>query len=212
MTNLPDTIKTINSEYEFRLKEKGSLFIGLSAQINSEEKAHKTLSSIQKKYYDASHYCYSYKLQNGEFRCTDDGEPKGTAGIRIYNAQNHFKLTNIITIVVRYFGGVKLGVGLLGKAYYESAFQNLRSAIITELSLYQGIELKYDFKFSDLVHRLISKYSILIEKNEFDPNPKMICNIESKRIEQLKKELESLSYSKIKLIVNDKFVYRPAVK
>ena len=141
MAKLPDKIKTIIKDSEFRFKEKGSVFIGLSFPINSEEDAESFLLSVRKKYYDATHHCYSYKLTDGTFKYSDAGEPNGTAGIRIYNAQNHFDLTGILTIIVRYFGGVKLGVGPLGKAYYETAYQNLKSSETEDRILHQQIQL-----------------------------------------------------------------------
>ncbi len=141
MLRLPSIIKTPESESEFKLKEKGSSFISISGPIENEKEANTFLNSIRKKYYNASHHCFSYKLADGQFRYSDDGEPNGTAGIRIYNSQNYFGLTNLITVVVRYFGGTKLGVGPLGKAYYKSSSQNLASSTITEKHLYQQAEI-----------------------------------------------------------------------
>jgi uncharacterized YigZ family protein len=187
--NLPDAIKTITSEAEFRIKEKGSLFISISGPIQSEEDANSFLNSIKKKYYDATHHCYSYKLVSGTFKYSDDGEPNGTAGIRIFNAQNHFDLTNLITIVVRFYGGIKLGVGPLGKTYYQSAFQNLENSPKLEFELYKNIEINYSFEWSQLVHHLINKYSLIIVESLFETHPQIICLIKNKSIEKFSKEL-----------------------
>jgi len=189
MSTLPFKIKTINTESEFRIKEKGSLFVGLSLPINSEEEGITFLNSIKKKYYDATHHCFSYKLADGLFKYSDDGEPNGTAGVRINNAQNHFELTNIITIVVRYFGGVKLGVGPLGKAYYDASIQNLEASKKIEKELYQNIELEYKFEQTKFVHYLVSKYELKVNKNMFEKSPIMYCSIKASRISEIKSEL-----------------------
>jgi uncharacterized YigZ family protein len=210
MVKLPDKIKTIIKESEFRLKEKGSLFISLSFPVKSEEEAGLHLNSIRKKYYDAAHHCYSYKLTDGTFKYSDAGEPNGTAGIRIYNAQNHFELTSIITIVVRYFGGIKLGVGPLGKAYYETTYQNLKTSEIEERILHKYIQLKFDYDRTKSVHHLISKYQILIEESIFDSAPVMNCFIPAVQIEKFIFELKENFNANIKVIISDesKFIKR----
>ncbi len=189
MSNLPYQIKTIAAESEFKFKEKGSLFIGLSSSIISEEEGIILLNSVKKKFYDATHHCFSYKLADGLFKYSDDGEPNGTAGIRIHNAQNHFELTNIITIVVRYFGGVKLGVGPLGKAYYEAAIQNLEASLKIQKELYQQIELEYKFEQTKYVHHLISKFELVVNKKLFDLSPVMYCSIKASRVNEITSEL-----------------------
>ena len=206
--NLPDEIKTITSEAEFSLKEKGSLFISISRPIQTEEEANSFLNSIKKKYYDATHHCYSYKLVNGTFKYSDDGEPTGTAGIRIFNAQNHFDLTNVITIVIRFFGGVKLGVGPLGKTYYQSAFQNLENSQKEEFELYKNIEINYSFEWSQLVHHLISKYSLIIEENLFVTHPQLICSIRNKSIEKFAQDLTSGSKNEVNFKILGNSLYK----
>jgi uncharacterized YigZ family protein len=210
MAKFPDKIKTIIKENEFRFKEKGSVFISLSFPVKSEEEAESHLNSTRKKYYDAAHHCYSYKLTDGTFKYSDAGEPNGTAGIRIYNAQNHFELTSIITVVVRYFGGIKLGVGPLGKAYYETAYQNLKTSEIEERILHQHIQLKFDYDQTKSVHHLISKYQILIEESIFDPAPVMNCFIPVVQIEKFIFELKENFITNIKVIISDesKFIKR----
>ncbi|MDZ7765436.1 MAG: YigZ family protein [Melioribacteraceae bacterium] len=97
------------------------MFIGYAAPCKNDEEAEQILEGKKKQYYDATHNCYAYKILPESIKYLDDGEPSGTAGIRILNAIQHFDLTNLIVISTRYFGGTKLGVGPLGKAYYNSA-------------------------------------------------------------------------------------------
>jgi len=202
-----ESIKTIIKESEFRLKEKGSLFISLSFPVKSEEEAESHLNSIRKKYYDAAHHCYSYKLNDGSFKYSDAGEPNGTAGIRIYNAQNHFELTSIITVVVRYFGGIKLGVGPLGKTYYEAVYQNLKISEIEERILHKHIQLIFNYDQTRSIHHLISKYHILIEESIFNPTPVMNCLIPVIQIEKFISELKENYNCNIKVILSDEYKF-----
>jgi len=197
MSKLPDKIKTLVKESEFKLKEKGSVFISISQPVNSVEIIELILNSVKKKYHDATHYCYSYKIVDCSFKYSDSGEPSGTAGIRIYNAQNYFGLTNLLTIVVRYFGGTKLGVGPLGKAYYEAAFQNLQLSELEEQILCDQIEIRYEYDQSKLIHHLISKFSLVIEKNLFETKPIIICSIPNTTIKKFSTDLKSLSNNQI---------------
>ncbi len=208
MAKLPEQIKTISSESEFKLKEKGSTFISISKPIETDEEAVLFLTSLKKKYYDATHHCYSYQLVDGSFKYSDDGEPGGTAGKRIFNAQTHFGLTDLITVVIRYYGGIKLGVGPLGKAYYDSAIQNLESSKTEKKILHAQIEIEYEFEFSNLIHHLISKYELIIRNHLFEPRPTLICLIRYSVINQFSSELSSSSNNKISFYKTDRLCYR----
>ncbi|MCX7875773.1 MAG: YigZ family protein [Melioribacteraceae bacterium] len=203
---LPIEIRTISNETEFKLKEKGSLFIAKSFPINSEDEINNKLFLIKKEFYDANHHCYSYKLQNGIFKYSDDGEPNGTAGIRIFNAQNHFQLTNILTVVIRYFGGVKLGVGPLGKAYYETAFESLLKSKVYTLELYQKVIFTYDFSQSKTIHHFISKFNLKIIENKYSNLPQITALI---KVSLLQDFIDAISnYSPlIKFNLEDEFEY-----
>lgn len=207
MLKLPPIIKTLETESEFRLKEKGSFFLSISKPVENEEEATSFLNSIRKKYYDATHHCYSYKFVDGQFKYSDDGEPNGTAGIRIYNAQNHFELTNLITIVVRYFGGTKLGVGPLGKAYYNSSFQNLNSSSIIEQQLYQHAEINYHFDQSKTVHHLISKHQAIVRQSIYDPSPIIQCLVPVSQSKIFNGEKDSLQHNGINVELKENFEY-----
>lgn len=207
MINLPEKIKTIVSDSECRTKEKGSSFVAFAKPAKNAEEASAFVASLRKQYYDATHHCYSYQFVDGTFKYSDDGEPNGTAGKRIYNAQIHFELTNLITVVVRYYGGVKLGVGPLGKAYYDSAFRCLESSNIKSLVLNQRIQIDYEFEFSNFIHHIISKYSLRIESNTFEPQPRIICSIPHSIINQFSSELSIQSNNKISCKSLEEFHY-----
>ena len=134
-----ENYKTIGSFNETTLKEKSSVFNAQAYPVENEEDALQIVEKTKKKYYDATHHCYAYKLTGNKIKYSDAGEPSGTAGIRILNAINHFNMQNILVIVIRYFGGTKLGVGPLGKAYYNSVIQTLKSSRIIEKKAYKKI-------------------------------------------------------------------------
>ena len=124
----PAKILTVKEFYESKFKQKGSIFVGQAYPAGQEKQAEEILELVRKKYHDATHHCYAYRVYAKEEKYSDDGEPSGTAGVRILNAIHHLDLYNVLVISIRYFGGVKLGVGPLGKAYYQSALQTLEQA------------------------------------------------------------------------------------
>lgn len=198
MSELIKSIKIVTIENEFRFKEKGSEFISYSFYIESEEEALEKLNSIKKKFYDAVHHCYAYSIDYQISKYSDDGEPNGTAGIRIYNAINHFELTNIIVIVVRYFGGVKLGVGPLGKAYYYAAEQLLSSSPTSTKEAYQVLEIYYDHEHTSKIHYLINQNRVKIESMIYEPELKIVCLVLISEIGKFVKELIDFSGGTIK--------------
>ena len=205
--NQPLIINTITSTYEFRLKEKGSLFIGVALPILLEGEASNKLDEIRKQYYDATHHCYAYKFANGKIKYSDNGEPNGTAGIRILNAINHFDLNDLIVIVIRYFGGTKLGVGPLGKAYYDCSFNCLNQANRISKILYGRIVIEYQFEFSNLIHRLLSKHSAKIENTSFENTPQIQALLPWENLNLIIEEIHSASNSKIKTEIKDDILY-----
>lgn len=194
----PQIIQTIKTFAEFRFKEKGSLFIGRAFPVETEEVFFEKLNDIKKEFYDATHHCYAFKLLDEKFKYSDDGEPSGTAGIRILNAIQHFDLINIGVISIRYYGGTKLGVGPLGKAYYSSAFETLKIADIYQKEKYSRLKISYSFEQTNLVHHLISFFNARIEKNNFENDkPDITCNLKIGQEKKFINELINSSNGKI---------------
>ncbi len=204
---LPEQIKTIKRFRLASIKEKGSEFIAIVYPVDSEETALNYLTEIRKKYYDATHHCYAYKLKSGEEKYSDDGEPKGTAGIRILNAIEHFDLSDVLAIVVRYFAGTKLGVGLLGKAYYKASIDVLEESEMFTKTLFQQIEIDVDFNFVSHVHRVINQYAAIIADSEYSSIAKFNCFIRPNDFEKINIELSNLTNGQIliKLLPNQKY-------
>jgi uncharacterized YigZ family protein len=194
---LPEHIKTIKDSSQISIKEKGSEFIAIVYPVDSEENAVNQLSEIRKKYFDATHHCYAYKLKSGEEKYSDDGEPKGTAGIRILSAIEHFDLCDVLAIVVRYFGGTKLGVGPLGKAYYNASIDVLEHSEILAKTLHYLIQIETDFNFINHVHRIINHYSAIIADSEYSNIAKFNCYIKPNDFQKINIELTNLTNGQI---------------
>ena len=202
-----EEIFTIKAFSESKFKEKGSQFIGQAYPIESMEDFNKINSEIKKRFYDASHHCYAYRLVNGDFKSSDAGEPKGTAGIRILNAIDHFDLTNVLVIVIRYFGGTKLGVGPLGKAYYSSAEAAIKSAEKTKKTAFQKVYIKADFSLSSLIHKAITDFDMKIIDTQFTEGVTFICLVKPGLIEKLEDYLIEKSSGSVDISSKDGINY-----
>lgn len=201
------SIKTIEGTNEFTFKEKGSTFIGRVYHSESGEKSREIINSDKKEHYNATHVCSAYKQLDGEFKYSDDGEPTGTAGIRIFNAIQHFELTNVCVTVIRYFGGTKLGVGPLGKAYYHGAFEVLNtSEIITKIN-YSLYRVEYDYDFVSSIHHFLSSFKCQIEDNLFNEKPAIDFLILPENVESLQEKLQEVSNGKIEVKLMEENIF-----
>jgi len=194
---LPEQIRTIKNFQELSFKEKASEFIAIVYPVDNEEAALNYLNDLRKKYYDASHHCYAFKLKSGKEKYSDDGEPKGTAGIRIFNAIEHLGLNDVMLVVVRYFGGTKLGVGPLGKAYYNASIDVLEVSEIVTKELYQSLLIEVDFNFINHVHRIIDYYFAIIADSKYSITAKFNCYIKPNDFEKISIELTNLTNGQI---------------
>jgi uncharacterized YigZ family protein len=201
-------IETIIKESEFHFKEKGSLFIGHVFPIENSEEAESILTMIRKKNYDATHNCYAYKfIDEDSFKYSDDGEPNGTAGIRILNAIKHFNLSNILIISTRYYGGTKLGVGPLGKAYYNSAFGAIENGKIVSKENYSKILINFGYDFISDVHHFINTYKAMNINNLFYENPQIECLMKPDFVQILIDDLTAVSSGKINVKILEENIY-----
>lgn len=172
-----DTYKTIEIPSEEALyKEKNSKFFGYCFPVQSEEEVKSILEKIKKQHFAARHWCYAFQIGTEQihYRANDDGEPSGTAGLPIYGQIQSFDVTNILVVVVRYFGGIKLGVGGLVTAYKETAKMALENASIIEKTIDVHYLVRFGYKDMNRVMRIIKEknLSIIGQKLELD------CQIE----------------------------------
>ena len=152
-----DTYKTIAGPSEGIYREKGSKFIALAFPVESEAEVKEKLAEIQKQYFDARHHCYSYILgpNKDAYRLNDNGEPSGTAGRPIHGQLLSKDLTNTLVIVVRYFGGIKLGVSGLINAYKTAAKDALDHATIIEKTVDETYKVSFDYSVMNSVMQLL---------------------------------------------------------
>ncbi|MBI1932558.1 MAG: YigZ family protein [Ignavibacteriales bacterium] len=191
MTDL-SRIKTLVEETQNKMKEKSSSFLGFAFIVDSEENAFEKIKELKKKHYDATHHCYAIKLNSGFEKYSDDGEPTGTAGIRILSAISHFGITNILVVVVRYFGGIKLGVGPLGKAYSTCANELLLNSKIIESIKYEKIEIHYNYNETSKIHYLLKKYECQKVSEKFEKSPIISCFLIPDKIKNFEIELNDV--------------------
>jgi uncharacterized YigZ family protein len=172
-----DTYKTIESPSEEVLfKEKNSKFFGYCFPVQSEDQVKEILEKIKKEHYSARHWCYAFQIGTEQihYRANDDGEPSGSAGLPIYGQIQSFEVTNILIIVVRYFGGVKLGVGGLVSAYKETAKMALENSEIVEKTIDIQYRITFGYKDMNRVMRVIKEKNV----NVIGQKLEMDCQIE----------------------------------
>ena len=173
MDEANDTYKTIETASEEVLfKEKNSKFFGYAYSVTTEEEVKTHLEQLKKQHFSARHWCYAYQIgiEQLSFRANDDGEPNNSAGMPIYGQIQSFEVTNILVVVVRYFGGVKLGVGGLISAYKTTAQMALENATIVEKTIDVTFILTFDYKNINKVMRIIKekKIEIIAQKMELN--------------------------------------------
>ncbi|MGM5631165.1 YigZ family protein [Apibacter raozihei] len=187
--------KTISQSITDALvKIKGSKFFGLIYPVINEEDIKKFLLQTREMYPQATHYCYAYRLgvSGDNYRVNDDGEPSGTAGLPIYHQLLSFELTNVLLISVRYFGGTKLGVGGLIKAYKESALFTIEQSDIIIKELSEIYELTFDYNHQSAVMTLLKKMNLDILNFNFSENCELSIEIPLKRKTEFYEKFDSL--------------------
>lgn len=160
---MTDTYKTIEKPSdEVFFKEKNSKFFGYAFPVQSENEVKEILDQLKKQHYTARHWCYAYQIgtKTKIYRANDDGEPNNSAGLPIYGQIQSFDVTNVLVVVVRYFGGVKLGVGGLVTAYKTGAQMALEAAEIVEKTINTHFLIRFDYKNMNKVMRVIKEKNL----------------------------------------------------
>ncbi|WP_130806728.1 YigZ family protein [Senegalia massiliensis] len=185
---MKDIFKTIHKFGEDYFLEKKSKFIGYAKPVESEEEALEFIEQIRTKHKDATHNVYAYAIgeNNNIQRYSDDGEPSGIAGIPILEVIKKEDLRNIVVVVTRYFGGIKLGAGGLVRAYTHGAKIALESASIIEKIIYKKIKVRFDYTFNGKIENVINNSSYFIEDISYDDSVNMILLSRKEKLEDLK--------------------------
>ncbi len=178
MCEINDSYNTISSPSEGVYKDKGSKFLAYAYPVYSEDQIKEHVNYLKEKYYDARHHCFAWQLglDGNRYRANDDGEPSGTAGKPIHGQIKSNELTNILIVVVRYFGGTKLGVSGLINAYKEATIDALNNADIVQKTVDDVYEIKFEYSAMNDVMRIVKEEDIQIVNQQFD----LKCNIEFK--------------------------------
>lgn len=158
-----DTYKTLTKPSpEVLFKDRGSKFFGYAFPIKNEEEAKEHIEKLKKEHHTARHWCYAYQLGKNydRYRANDDGEPSNSAGMPIYGQLQSFELTNTLVVVVRYFGGTKLGVGGLINAYKTAAQLALEASRIVERTIDEHFQLRFEYPEMNTVMRLIKEHQL----------------------------------------------------
>ena len=195
------SFNTIKSPVENILsKEKGSKFIGFAYPVSDEKELKSALLHLKELHPKATHHCYAFRMgMNGEnYRANDDGEPSGSAGLPIYNQLLANDLTNILLIVVRYYGGTKLGVSGLVKVYKESAKLALEESEIITKELESEVSIRFNFNQQNLIFTLLNKFEGKILDFLTDEQCTIIAKIKTSQKEKISEqlsEMQNIKYS-----------------
>jgi uncharacterized YigZ family protein len=184
--------KTLEAPCEGLYKEKGSRFLSFGFPVSTEEEIHSRLGFMKKKFFDARHICYAYRLgPNGEpWRANDNGEPSSTAGKPILGQLVSFELSDVLMVVVRYFGGIKLGTGGLINAYRAAARDALSRAVIVEKRVLETVELLFSYGQTDKVMKAVHDAQATLMEQTFGEGP-LPCRLVAKVAPQDKQTLLS---------------------
>lgn len=183
---IKDTFKTIVSpSTEILFKEKNSKFFGYAFPVNTEDEIKLHLDKLRKKHFGAGHFCYAFQLGKETlfFRANDDGEPNNSAGMPIYGQIQSFGLTNVLVVVVRFFGGVKLGVGGLISAYKTAAQMALEESVIQEKTIDVQFQISFDYKNMNKVMRIIKEKNLEIISQQMKESCQIIIATRKKNAE-----------------------------
>lgn len=194
---MADTYKTVSKEVcEGFYSEKRSKFLGFVHHVDSVDEAMAIVKEYRKKYYDARHCCYAYVLgsDRADFRANDDGEPSSTAGKPILGQLNRLELTDVLVVVIRYYGGVNLGTGGLIVAYRTATEDALSKAVIEEKFVEQRITYRFTYPMINAVMRVVKETGARIVSQSFDNDCEIVLSIRQSLAEGLQARLDKLSF------------------
>ena len=190
-----DSYKTVKSLSEGTYTERRSKFLAFAMPVTTAEEVKQIVADYQKRFYDARHVCYAYMLghERLNFRANDNGEPSGTAGKPILGQINSNELTDILIIVVRYFGGVKLGTSGLIVAYRTAAAEAIAAAEVVEKTVDESVSILFEYPFMNDVMRIVKEESPAIVSQGYDSDCSMTLRIRKDSMSRLRSRLEKIA-------------------
>ncbi len=205
MLNTFYTIK--EDEYSAELIEKKSKFIATLLKVSSEEQAIEFIEKIRKKYRDAKHNVFAYRIANTLERYSDDGEPSGTAGVPILDILRGEKLENVLVVVTRYFGGILLGTGGLVRAYSTVTKQAIADAVKIEMKLSKEYEVVVDYNFHNILQHYFRENSIIIKDTIFSDKVSINIIVYAEKSENLKDKIIEKTEGTAKVILKETYYH-----
>ena len=197
--------KTINTpSLEVLYKDRGSKFYGYSIPIETDLEVKKALEELKQKHSSAGHFCYAYQhgLETIYYRVCDDGEPNNSAGLPIYGQLQAFEVTNILIVVIRYFGGTKLGVGGLISAYKATAKLSLEVSQIKTLDILIPLKLSFVYKDMSKVMRIIKKQQLIIKSQRLEMECEVLVLVQKMNLKSSIRTFEAFHQIKVE-VLND---------
>ena len=191
---MTDSYLTINGESKGDYSEKRSKFLAFAFHVESTDDVKKLVNQYEKEYYDARHVCYAYMLGHlhNQFRAVDNGEPSGTAGKPILGQIIKNDLTNILIIVVRYFGGIKLGTSGLTNAYKQATIEAIANATIEERTVNVTLNVAFEYPQMNDIMRVVKDKTPEVLKQDFGLKCSLILKIRQGEAYELKSRLEKI--------------------
>ncbi len=185
-----DAYKTVDSPGQSSVRERGSRFLGFAYHIENPDQAKEHIDGLKKKYYDARHICYAWRLSDSSTRANDDQEPSGSAGLPILGQILSRELYDVMVAVVRYFGGTKLGVPGLIACYKASAAEALDDARTVEAVKSAAVELEFGFEQTTAVMKVVKDMQARVVKSDFDNQCKLEISIREGAAQEFRERVE----------------------
>jgi uncharacterized YigZ family protein len=199
---MSDLYRTIEKPSEGLYKEKGSKFLAMAYPVKTQEEIAQRLSELRKKYHDARHHCYAWRLgpEKKEYRVNDDGEPSGSAGKPIFGQIQSRDLSDVLIVVIRYFGGTLLGVGGLIRAYRAAASDALDQNQVVDRKVYDRMKVDFSYDRMNSVMKLIKDLELDFEDQHFDLDCSLILRVWKRKSENVVQGFSKIEGCKITLI------------
>lgn len=198
-----DTYKTIvRPSEEILFKEKSSKFFGYAFPVSLEDEVKERIENLQKKHHTARHFCYAWQIgkEYESYRANDDGEPSNSAGMPIYGQLQAFDVTNILVVVVRYFGGTKLGVGGLIQAYKAAAQMALENSKIVKRTINDTFIIKFEYPEMGIVMRIINDENLKIVTQKLELSCEIDISVRKKKSERIFEVFENMYKVEVKKV------------
>jgi uncharacterized YigZ family protein len=198
-----DVFLQIKGPKRVEVKIKASRFIASAGKVTTEEEVAAFLEAVAKEYSDARHHCFAWRIgtgRNSKYRYSDNGEPSGTAGLPIFRVIEGRKFSNIIIVVTRYFGGIKLGTGGLIRAYSKSTMDVLKECEVEKSYPIETAKFKTSFEFVSLVHVIISSFKANLVDSAYGEQPTFTIQIRASKFKEFKTKLKDATNGQVEFI------------